>query len=79
MSDPCASTIESMMAAGWRQCAKGQRTTQFCGQMNQAQATINELAGALQSMFNEHGEFEYNIETLGKARAALAKLNTTKE
>lgn len=25
-----------MIADGWRQCAKGQRTTQFCGQLQKA-------------------------------------------
>ena len=27
---------EAMQANGWRQCAVGQRTTQFCGQVEQA-------------------------------------------
>jgi hypothetical protein len=27
---------QSMIAAGWRQCAKGQRTTQYCGLTEQA-------------------------------------------
>lgn len=27
---------ESMKGAGWRRCAKGQRTTQFCGQLEAA-------------------------------------------
>lgn len=33
----------------------------------------DELLAILQSMFNEHGEFEYEIGTLMKARAAIAK------
>jgi hypothetical protein len=28
--------IEKMKAEGWRKCAKGQHTTQFCGQLEQA-------------------------------------------
>ena len=27
---------ERIVADGWRQCAKGQRTTQFCGQLQKA-------------------------------------------
>lgn len=28
--------LEQMLAEGWRQCAKGQNTTQFCGQLEAA-------------------------------------------
>lgn len=28
--------LEQMLAEGWRQCAKGQHTTQFCGQLEEA-------------------------------------------
>ena len=31
-----AAEREAMIADGWRQCAQGQRTTQFCGQLEQA-------------------------------------------
>ena len=31
-----AAERESMIEQGWRQCAKGQRTTQFCGIVEQA-------------------------------------------
>lgn len=36
-------------------------------------AAAPDLLAALQSMFNEFCEFEYNIETLNMARAAIAK------
>ena len=31
-----AAEREAMIEQGWRQCAKGQRTTQFCGMVEQA-------------------------------------------
>lgn len=31
-----AAERESMIKQGWRQCAKGQRTTQFCGMVEKA-------------------------------------------
>ena len=37
----------------------------------------DELLAVLKSMFNEHGEFEYELGTLIKARAAIAKAKVT--
>ena len=37
----------------------------------------HELLAVLQSMFNEHGEFEYELGTLIKASAAIAKAKVT--
>lgn len=37
-----AAEREAMIEQGWRQCAKGQRTTQFCGLVEQAVLTERE-------------------------------------
>ena len=42
-----AAERESMIADGWRQCAKGQRTTQFCGQLEAAVAADRERITAM--------------------------------
>lgn len=39
----------------------------------QVEQQRDEMLAILQSMFNEHGDFEYEIGTLMKARAAIAK------
>jgi hypothetical protein len=38
-----------MIADGWRQCAQGQRTTQFCGMAEQAFQEAQECAAAIQA------------------------------
>ena len=37
-----AAKEQEMRESGWRQCAKGQRTTQFCGQLQAAVAAERE-------------------------------------
>ena len=41
----------NMKIDGWRQCAKGQRTTQFCGQLEVAVAAERE---AIKAIIHEH-------------------------
>jgi hypothetical protein len=45
--------------------------------LNQTEQQRDELLAVLQSMFNEHGEFEYDLGTLIKARAAIANAKET--
>lgn len=50
---------DRMIANGWRQCAQGQRTTQFCGQLESAVAGEREacakVAEALLRPYANHG------------------------
>ena len=38
-----AATEREMRESGWRQCAKGQRTTQFCGQLEAEREKLKSL------------------------------------
>lgn len=61
---------------GWRQCAVGQRTTQFCGQMSQAQAAIAELVVALSELCTRidiDGASPLDSSEYGYALAAITK------
>ena len=42
-----AAKEQEMRESGWRQCAKGQRTTQFCGQLEAAVAAEREEIAAM--------------------------------
>lgn len=44
------------------------------GVIRALQRQRDELLAILESMFNEHGDFEYEIGTLVKARVAIAKI-----
>lgn len=45
--DGKAAEREAMINDGWRQCAKGQRTTQFCGAAEQARADEREACAQI--------------------------------
>lgn len=44
---------KAMQANGWRQCAVGQRTTQFCGQVEQAVAAEREACAKVADIGND--------------------------
>jgi len=67
----------NMKIDGWRQCAKGQRTTQFCGQVQAAvEAEREACAKACEAIatetygmtkLREYGECAYAIRARGQA------------
>ena len=59
-----AAEREAMIADGWRHCAQGQRTTQFCGQLEAAVAAEREECAKVCDSFYEswigiHGRYEF--------------------
>ena len=62
-----AAEREKMQQDGWRQCAVGQRTTQFCGQLEQAVAAEREACAKVclkiievteQDLISEEGDVQ---------------------
>lgn len=61
---------QRMIAGGWRQCAVGQRTTQFCGMAEQARADEREacarlcdgIAAGAKQMDGLDGDYESGVE-----------------
>ena len=48
--------LAELQADGWRQCAKGQNTTQFCGQLEAAVLAEREACAALaETLFSSTG------------------------
>lgn len=48
--------LDQLIAEGWRQCAKGQNTTQFCGQLEAAVLAEREACAALaETLFSSTG------------------------
>ena len=58
---------EQMAQDGWRQCAKGQRTTQFCGQLQQAVEAEREACAKLVDYWEaRQGEHSDAIRARGR-------------
>lgn len=67
---------EAMIADGWRQCAKGQRTTQFCGQAEQARLKEREECAKVCDSFYEswigiQGRYEFMGEGAEECASAI--------
>lgn len=59
-----AAEREAILKDGWRQCAKDQRTTQFCGMLQQAVLTEREACAKL---IDDFGTTLANGEMLAEA------------
>ncbi len=57
----------AMIEQGWRQCAKGQRTTQFCGMVEQAVQEERESCIDIVAIHGGSVEIEAAIRARGKA------------
>jgi chaperone required for assembly of F1-ATPase len=75
-----AAKEQQMIADGWRQCAKGQRTTQYCGLLNAAvkaerNKVAEENAELLQALQNLHQASHWSDapEEMDAAKAAIEK------
>ena len=67
---------EAMIEQGWRQCAKGQRTTQFCGMVEQAIQAEREACAKVCQDIQDCGPENgccptYWNEALDRAEAAI--------
>lgn len=60
---------EQMLSEGWRQCAVGQRTTQFCGQVQAAVALEREeiLKMSEAQWFRTQADYDAAIRARGEA------------
>lgn len=47
---------DQMRAEGWRQCAKGQNTSQFCGQLDAAVLAEREACAAIADSYEDQAE-----------------------
>ena len=50
-----AAEVERMKSEGWRQCAEGQRTTQFCGLLEEAVAAEREACAEVATNWRCNG------------------------
>ena len=64
---------ERLISEGWRQCAQGQKTTQFCGMVEQARAEERE---ACAQICDEHDDLRYANKADLCATAIRARGNT---
>ena len=69
MTDLNLKVQQDMIKDGWRQCAKGQRTTQYCGLMENAltekQAEIDKLRAALKAAADGFDKVAAEIKAWG--------------
>ena len=66
-----AVTEQEMRESGWRQCAKGQRTTQFCGQLEAEREKLKSLYDQIR--FDEREECAKLVD----ANADACVMNST--
>lgn len=50
------SHLDQLIAEGWRQCAKGQNTSQFCGQLDAAVLAEREACAAIADSYEDQAE-----------------------
>ena len=60
-----------MISDGWRQCAQGQRTTQFCGQLQKAVEAEREACASLIEPKNPRSDWTEYAETKAYCAAII--------
>lgn len=69
-----AAERERMKSEGWRQCAKGQRTTQYCGLLEDSvKAEREECARVCEDFEDRENPYERNVAVLDCAAAIRAR------
>lgn len=67
---------QQMIRDGWRQCAEGQQTTQYCGLLDAAvEAEREACAEACEEMEDRENPYQRNVAVLDCAAAIRARKN----